>query len=182
LNPFKHVHAGKQTPLEQAFERYYPAIFQYFRYRGADADTAKDLASSTFERALVHLDQYDPRKAQIQTWLFTIARNLAINHWKSESHTPLAPLEEDLPMPEAEPLEDAIILSQDKQQILSALASLDARAVEIVALKFGGRLTNRQIANLTGLTESNTGIIIYRALARLRLLLAETHTEARHEH
>ena len=45
----------EQGSLEQAFERYYPAVFRYFRYRGADPETANDLASSTFEQALKNL-------------------------------------------------------------------------------------------------------------------------------
>jgi len=64
------------SSLEQAFELYYPSIFRYFRFRGADADTTNDLASSTFERALK--GHYDSRKSQIQTWLFAIARNISI--------------------------------------------------------------------------------------------------------
>ena len=58
---------NEQVSLEQVFERYYPAVFRYFRYRGADADTADDLASSVFEKALSSLRQYDPRKGQVQT-------------------------------------------------------------------------------------------------------------------
>lgn len=181
MNLFRHKNTADPVPLEQAFERYYPAIFRYFRYHGADVDIANDLASSTFERALAHIERYDPRKAQIQTWLFTIARNIAINHWKSESAHLVGLLDDDLPTPDDVSLEDAVILAQGRQQVLSALGALDARAVEIVALKFGGRLTNRQIAVLTGLTENNVGIILYRALAKLRTLLAETHTEARHD-
>lgn len=160
--------------LTQAFDRYYPAIFRYFRLRGADADAANDLAASVFERALTHLHQYDPRKAQIQTWLFAIARNLAINHWKSEKET--LPLDDDLPDLDNIPLEDILIFTQDKEQILLALQSLDTRAREIIALKFGGPLTNRQIAELTTLSEQNVGIILYRSLLKLRTLL-----EARHD-
>ena len=53
------VASTKSVRLDQAFERYYPSMFRYFRYRGADADTANDLASSTFERALKALNRYD---------------------------------------------------------------------------------------------------------------------------
>ena len=162
--------------LEQTYERYYPALFRYFRYRGTDADTANDLASSTFEQALKNLHRYDPRKAQIQTWLFAIAHNLSINHWKAEKHT--APLDEDLPVPDDPSLEKTIILIQDKEQILLALKALDGRTREILALKFGGPLTNRQIAELTNLTESNVGIILYRSLLKLRILLANSQPEA----
>ena len=181
MNPFKHPRAVDTVPLEQAFERYYPAIFRYFRYRGADADSANDLAASTFERALTHLDRYDPRKAQIQTWLFAIAHNLSVNHWKSAGGATIAALEDDLPIPDDAALEDAVILAQDKAQILSALATLDARSAEIVALKFGGRLTNRQIADLTQHSESNVGVILYRAFAKLRTLLSEIYVEVPHE-
>lgn len=169
----------EQGSLEQAFERYYPAVFRYFRYRGADPETANDLASSTFEQALKNLSSYDPHKGQIQTWLFAIAHNLGINHWKAEKQT--APLDDDLPIPDDPPLEQGLILIQDKEQVLQALQFLDLRAREILALKFGGLISNRQIAGLTNLTESNVGVILYRSLLKLRTLLASAQAEIRHE-
>ena len=169
----------EQGSLEQAFERYYPAVFRYFRYRGADPETANDLASSTFEQALKNLSRYDPHKGQIQTWLFVIAHNLGINHWKAEKQT--APLDDDLPIPDDPPLEQGLILLQDKEQVLQVLQFLDLRAREILALKFGGLLSNRQFAGLTNLTESNVGVILYRSLLKLRTLLASAQAEVRHE-
>jgi len=164
-------------PLEQAFERYYSIIFRYLRLRGADADTANDLASATFERALSRFKHYDPARGQLQTWLFAIARNLAANHWKTENR--FDPLEDefldDTPVPEQE-----IILAQNREQILTALHHLDPRARELIALKFSGPLNNRQIAELTGLTESNVGVILYRALLKLRGALIELQ-EVEHE-
>src|SRR5215211_2836906 len=154
--------------------------FRYFRYRGADADTANYLASSTFERALRGLHQYDAGKSQLQTWLFVIARNVAINHWKSEAVRFSVPLHEELPDLDDSPLEDAFILTEDKEQILLALQSLDARAREIIALKFGGPLTNHQIADLIAIREQNVAVILYRSLLKLRKLMA-IHEEARHD-
>jgi RNA polymerase sigma factor (sigma-70 family) len=158
----------QNTLLETAFDRYYPAIFRFFRYRGADAETANDLAAQVFERALAHLDQYNPHRAQIQTWLFTIARNLSINHWKSEKET--VPLDDELPQ-EGPPLEELIIQTHDKERVLLSLQALDKRSREILALKFSGKLSNREIAKLTGLTESNIGVILYRSLLKLRTVL-----------
>lgn len=171
LKLFTKAKINTSVPLDQAFERYYPAIFRYFRYRGADTDTANDLASDTFEHALRALERYDARKSQIQTWLFAIARNLGINHWKSEAIRGSAPLDDDLPDLDDPPLEDGLVLAQDKEQILHAIQSLPPRAREILALKFGGPLTNRQIAELTGLSEQNVGGILYRTLLKLRDLL-----------
>ena len=173
LKLFTKTKAKESVPIEQAFELYYSSIFRYFRYRGADADTANDLASSTFERALK--GHFDSRKSQIQTWLFAIARNVAINHWKSESIRSMAPLDDDLPEPDTISVEDIVIFTQDKEQVLLVLQSLEPRAREIIALKFGGPLTNRQIAELTKLSEQNVGIILYRSLLKLRTLLEASH-------
>jgi RNA polymerase sigma factor (sigma-70 family) len=174
--------ATDPTLLERAFDTYYPAIFRYFRYRGADADTANDLAAAAFERALKYLHQFDPRKAQVQTWLFAIAHNLAINHWKFETAHTTEALEGDLPVPDDPLLEETLVLAQEKGQVLLAIQSLDGRARQILALKFGGPLTNRQIARITGLTESNVGVILHRSLIKLRArLLASLPMETRHD-
>ncbi|HET9911239.1 MAG TPA: sigma-70 family RNA polymerase sigma factor [Anaerolineales bacterium] len=165
--------------LEQAFDRYYPAVFRYFRYRGVDAETANDLAASVFERALAHLDQFDPRKSQIQTWLFAIARNLSINNWKLEKET--MPLNDELSGQEDPPLEELVIHTQDKERVLLALQALDKRSREILALKFSGELSNREIAKLTGLGESNVGVILHRSLLKLRNLLSPSQMEANHD-
>ncbi len=169
--------------IEEAFERFYPAIFRYFRFRGADVQTANDLASSTFERALGNLSSFDPSRAQIKTWLFVIAHNLSINHWKVEVNRPTIPLE-DLQIAAPSDLipEDILVRSQDRQEILDVLQSLDPRTVDILALKFGGRLTNRQIAELMNLSPANIGIILFRSLIKLRQVLASGLSEALDEH
>ena len=173
----KPANSAEPALIEQAFERYYPAIFRYLRFCGADADTANDLTAATFERALSSFAQYDPARAQLQTWLFVIARRLAANHWKTENR--FEPLDdefqEETPGPEQE-----IMLTQNREQILTALQILDPRARELIALKFGGPLNNRQVAELTGLTESNVGVILYRSLLKLRAALIEAQ-EISHE-
>ena len=169
-------------PFDRVFDTCYPAVFRYFRYRGADADTANDLASSVFEKALASLHSYDARKGSVQTWLFAIAHNLAINHWKAGQAHPTTSLDDlDLPAQNDPPPEQGLIRSQDNQEILQALQVLDSRSIEIIALKFGGNLTNGQIAGLVHLSESNVGVILYRSLLKLRAILASSQAEVRHE-
>ena len=176
------VTPAKPIPFDQVFDQYYPAVFRYFCYRGADADTANDLASSVFEKALASLQRYDPRKGQIQTWLFVIAHNLAINHWKAETTHPTTSLDDfDLQAQDDPPPEEELVRTQNKQDILLALRSLDSRVVEIIALKFGGNLTNCQIAGLVNLSESNVGVILYRSLLKLRTVLTPSQAEVSHE-
>ena len=175
----KWSNSQQKSGIETAFDVFYAAVFRYFRYRGEDADTANDLTSTVFERALANIHRFDPKKAQMKTWLFSIARNVAINHWKSADVRLTTPLDDDLAdLADFSP-EDTFIITEDKELLLHTLQYLDPRANEIIALKFGGPFTNRQIAHLTGLSEQNIGVIVYRSLIKLRNLLAEM--ESRYE-
>lgn len=172
------THQPAYAPLEQAFEQTYPAVFRYFRYCGIDTDTANDLAAATFERALRFLRSFDPKKAALNTWLFTIARNVAADHWKAQRRSAALPLEDAEATPDGDPLPESALISRDAQnQVLAALRTLDERERELLALKFAGRMTNRQIAALTGLTEANVGVIVYRSLQKMRVQLAALESE-----
>ncbi|MGB9640639.1 MAG: RNA polymerase sigma factor [Anaerolineales bacterium] len=159
--------------LENVFDQIYPRLYRYFRLRGATVEEAKDLASTTFEKALLHFSRYDPAQGEIQTWLFAIAHNLSINHWKMETAHLSDPIEDDIPDLESGELEMVFIGQEKKEAVLQALQTLDPRARQIIALKFGGPLTNRQISHLLGVSEQNVAVILYRSLLKLRKILTE---------
>ena len=181
--PPKHSQSTDFSPLEVVFDQCYPAIYRYFRFRGTDQQMANDLASSVFERALSKFHLYDQRKADVRTWLFSIARNIAINSWKKGETNPTVSIDDEelLTLDDAGHLEKEIVLKQEKEDVVKALQHLDKRSSEIIALKFGGEFTNRKISELTGLSESNVGVILYRSILKLRQILAETQSEANNE-
>ncbi len=168
--------------LSEQFDQIYPRIYKYFRYRGADVDMANDLASTVFEHALAKLSSYDWGKASFSTWLFAIARNIAINYWKARARSRIVPLEAAAAQSGMDPpLVETLILQERIETLLAALRTLEDREREIVALKFAGALNNRQIADLVGLSASNVGVILYRSLHRLRVKLSETEGQVRDE-
>ena len=69
--------------------------------------------------------------------------------------------------------EQRAICGEERQRLLEALSGLSERERDVLGLKFGGGLTNRAIARLTGLGESHVGVIVYRAVGKLRARLAE---------
>jgi RNA polymerase sigma factor (sigma-70 family) len=70
-------------------------------------------------------------------------------------------------------IEENVFLNETKGQLLGALKQLSIREQNIIALKFWGDLTNRQIAHMMKLSENNVAVILFRALKRLRKILAE---------
>jgi RNA polymerase sigma-70 factor, ECF subfamily len=143
-----------------------PRIYNFFRYRLDDSDLAEDLTAATFEKAWRARARYRKDRAAFSTWLYTIARNVATDYFRRRrDDLPLDVLRE-VPAPQT-PAE--LSERQAEYAELSALlVGLPARERELIALKHGAELSNREIARLTRLSESNVGTILARVTARLR--------------
>jgi RNA polymerase sigma-70 factor (ECF subfamily) len=164
---------SEQVAFLRLYDEYFPRVYNYARYRCGDAATADDLTAQTFERALAHLKNYDPQRAPFGAWLFGIARNLVNDHLRADRRRDCLPLETcaEHPAPVVSP-EERLIQVEAQAELLAALAQLSERERDLLCLKFAAGLTNRRIAEVTGFSEANVGVIVYRALQHLRLILA----------
>lgn len=156
------------------YDHFYQRVYNYVRYRVRHREAAEDVTAQVFERTLRHLSEYRPDRAPFAAWLFSIARHAVIDHLRGQERHPELPLEsvENQPGDHLSPGEQ-VEEAQIRARILALVARLAEREREIIALKFGAGLTNRQIAELIGLTESNVGVILYRTIRVLRRALGQ---------
>ncbi len=130
---------------------------------------AEDVTAQSFERLFRSRRRLDPRRGTPRTLLFTIARNAALDELRRCRRRPLAEASASERLA-AEPA--AVILESEdverRETVRRALAELSARDREIVLLKFHGQLTNSELAQALGISESNAGTRLSRALAKLR--------------
>jgi RNA polymerase sigma-70 factor (ECF subfamily) len=161
----------KSEIFSEIYSKHFSKLYKYTLFRVGDPNVAEDLVSEVFEKALVKHNTYNPEKGMLSTWLFTIASNTIINYHKRNDckteHIDLRKVELKYR------LEDLIIDRELKEILLKAIMCLDERQRNIIALKFGACLTNRQVARLMNLTESNVGTILYRSLKKLKDILNE---------
>ena len=151
---------------DAAYAELLPRVYNYFRYRLGNDAVAEDLTSRTFEKAWTQRARYRCDLAGFATWLFSIARNVAVDHLRARR--PHLPLEAaDHVAAPGTPQDDAARAS-DLARLASLLQGLPPREQELVALKYGAEATNRAIAALTGLSESNVGTILHRVVRELR--------------
>lgn len=160
----------KPKATEADFERIYrtemPKIYNFFRFRIGDGPIAEDLTADTFEKAWRKRDSYRKDLASFTTWLYTIAKRVAIDHYRKKR--PEISFESAGPLTADETPEDLTTRQADFERLSVLLAQLEERDRELVALRYGAGLTNRAIAGLTGLTESNVGVILHRTMTKLR--------------
>lgn len=151
---------------DELFNAMLPRLYNYFLYRTGREQTAQDLTSTVFERAWSKKSRYRSDQARVESWMFGIARNVFKEYLRE--HKKIARSETSF--------EDTILSDQnsetdnlDKKILLTSLiAQLQERDQELVALKYGAGLNNREIAKLTHLTESNVGTRLFRTIEYLR--------------
>ena len=155
-----------EVDWDAAFAEALPRVYNFFRYRVGDGPLAEDLTSVTFEKAWRAREQYRRDRAAFGTWLFAVARNVAVDHFRS--HRATVPLEEAAELPGGPTPEDLAVRRSDHERLGRLLARRSEREREFLALKYGSEFTNREIARMTGLSESNVGTILHRAVEALR--------------
>ncbi len=141
-------------------------VFNFFRYRVGESATAEDLTATTFERAWSRRGQYRGDVDGFTGWLYAIARNVAHDYFrKSPSLVTLDAVSQTAaPESVAEQVEQARAFAA----LVAAIRRLSERERDLIALKYGAELTNREIARQLRLSESNVGTILSRTVQRLR--------------
>jgi RNA polymerase sigma factor (sigma-70 family) len=148
------------------YRNYLPRVLNYMRLRVGDEMLAQDLTATTFERAFANIHTLRSADA-FAGWLFRIAHNTVAQYYRDRRQTER--LDEHLDLVDMAPSPELHATQAAKlREILAGLMALSEREQEIVRLKFIAELKNREIGHIMGLTESNVGVILYRALEKLR--------------
>jgi RNA polymerase sigma-70 factor (ECF subfamily) len=158
--------SASEADWEALYTAELPRVYNFFRYRVGDDALAEDLTSTTFEKAWKGRARYRRDLAAFSTWLFAIARNVAIDYYRQRKvELSLEDIHQraDERTPEATAEKHA-----DFAQLSALLARLPGRERELLALKYGAGLSNGEIAKVMGLSVTNVGTILSRTVHGLR--------------
>ena len=139
----------------------YAYVVTLLRSRSA----AEDVTAQAFERAFRKARSYDPGKGGPRAWLFGIARYAALDELRRGKRVATLVAE---PVDAAAATDEAAERALERAVVRNALATLPPRDREIVALKFLAGLDNAEIAAVLGVSASNAGTQLHRAMTKLR--------------
>ena len=126
-----------------------------------DRGAAEDVTAQAFERAFRKQHTYDAKRGGERGWLFGVARNAALDELRRLKRTAAMPAE----VGGAADVEERAL---ERATVRAALATLKARDRELIALKFHAGLDNAEIAAVIGVSPSNAGTLLHRAMTKLR--------------
>jgi RNA polymerase sigma factor (sigma-70 family) len=163
---------GQADDYVDLYRQYLPRILNYIRLRVNDKELAQDLTAAVFECAVSRQHTLRRREA-FGAWLFQIARTTIAGHYRRQRPTVALDLIGEQPAAEASPSE-ALLHREELARLQAALATLSDREQEIIRLKFGGGLGNKEIAEVLRLKAGHVAVILYRALRKLRTRLEQS--------
>jgi len=141
-------------------------VYAYVAALLRDRAAAEDVTALAFERALRRRRTYRERRGSARAWLFGIARNAALDELRRRRR--VAALTIDPEDVQAAPVEDDLDLALRRAAVRDGLATLDPHDRELIALKFHAGLSNGELAAVLGVSESNAGTQLHRAMQKLR--------------
>lgn len=167
--PFRKVEAAAALDWDALYTDHVGRIYNFFRYRVGDTTTAEDLTAATFEKAWRRRGQFRGGPEHFTAWLYTIARNAANDYFRKSP--PLVTLEAVSNIADPQSTAEQVEQNGEFIRLVAAINCLPERERDIITLKYGADLNNRQIAQQLKINKSNVGTILNRTLQRLRLEL-----------
>jgi len=150
-------------------ERYQTPLLRYAATLVGDG-LADDVVQDTFMRLIAA--RREDVEGHVVAWLFTVCKNRALELKRGRARE--TPMEEGQEMISTQPTPaDALEQRDERSRILRLVDELPERHREVVTLRFAGGLSYREIAGVTGLSETNVGFILHTALKTLKKRLAE---------
>jgi RNA polymerase sigma-70 factor, ECF subfamily len=165
---------GDREALEELYLMYFDRIYSYLQMSVGNRHDAEDLTNQTFVKMLESIERFEWRKVPISAWLFRIAHNLAMDHFRANRRWQP---EEEPPEPhgsEVRSAEEEALQSIGRQSMLELIEGLSTDQQQVLTLKFVFNFPNADVATILGKTEGAIKSLQHRALASLQRELAKT--------
>lgn len=155
---------GNKDAFGKLYEMYLGKIYRYIFFQvGQNVHIAEDITEIVFIKAWEGLEKY--KIGSFQAWLYQIARNAVIDHYREHSRTTVL---EDHVIDDKQDHEHEVFLGMEMDRVRAAMKHLTEEQQELITLKFVDELSNKEIAKLLGKKEDAIRAMQYRALQALR--------------
>lgn len=162
--------------LGAIYDEYHQPMYSYIFRRVGDVETARDLTAEIFRRLLQAIQGGSGPRDNLRAWLYRVAHNIIVDHYRRQGNRQLCPLEEDWVAAGANPSKEVEQRIQ-LDRVRVALTRLTPDQQQVVALKFLEGMSNKEVAEITGKPVGAIKSLQHRALASLQRQLIPSEEE-----
>ncbi len=155
--------------LDRIYTEYSGKVMGYIRARIRSSAEAEDLHSEVFEKILKKIEEFDPSKASLNTWIFTITRNTVIDHFRRSR--PSEELDENLS--DNVELDEDLLNSETLSELAAALRKLPQQMMDIIVLRYYDGKPLTEIAEMMNLSYGAVKLRHQNAVLMLRQALTD---------
>ena len=161
----RRIDAGEAEAFSSLYDLYVDRIYKFVYYRTHHKETAEDIVSVVFTKAFGKLASFD-RNAKFSTWLFRIARNTVIDHYRTAKST--GDIDEAFNVNDGTNISREYELKEKIEQVKKYLESLPEDLRDLVIMRLWDGLSYQEIAEITGKKEANLRVSFSRVLAKMQ--------------
>lgn len=158
--------SGRLQDFDPLYQRYVRRIFSFIYRRTLDRQTAEDITSVVFLRAIEKIGGFDPAKGALGAWFYGIARNALTDHYRA--HRPHTDIENVWDLASTEDVSVAADARMSYDKLKDTLKSLKPAHRDIVLMRVWEGLSYKEIAGVTGQSEDACKMTFSRVVAKLR--------------
>ena len=157
---------GDEQAFTKLYDAYVDGIYRFILMRTSNRATAEDLTSEVFKDAWLHLDNYQHRGHPFSSWLFQIARNTVIDHYRTKKE--MAPLEAAAEESSPAKVETQAVLSAEMDRIVEAMGKLTDLQQQVITLKIIEGYPTHEVAEIMNKNQGAIRALQMRGLRSLR--------------
>jgi len=158
---------GDESAISQLYRHYAPGIYGYLASRVGDSALADDLTSEVFVRALEGLPQYEDRGYPFSAWLYRIAHDRMVDHFRQQARRPTMPLLDER-LPAQAGIDQVVETRLRMAQLSEAIQELTPDQQHVILLRFVAGFKLREIAYVMDKSTAAIKMLQLRALTQLR--------------
>jgi len=165
-----------ESALADIYDTYAPSIYRYVYRKTGDRDIAQDLTAETFHRFLKALRRGGGPHDHLSGWLYRVAHNLVVDHYRSQPSEPPASVEDVNPAGEALQAE-TIARKEQVARVRAALQQLTQLQQKVILLRFLEEMSLQEVALVLDRTVGSVKALQHRAVSSLQRILGDGDEE-----
>lgn len=153
------------------YDQYSDSVYRFILFKVSNKDTAWDLTQDCFTKAWEYWSGARGTVANPKAFLFTVARNLVIDHWRARGRAQVISIEEheiDMQDTRSNDAHTQSVMGDEARQVLSLLSRLPEADRELLTLRFTEELSFSEIAKITGKSAIALRVQVHRAIRKLK--------------